>query len=135
VSVAPKLTIFGGSLFNFSFGGRGRGRGKGGLLKRAAGLVSKGLQEMRSPTAGKISPAEKGRSFDDFRQGRPDLFEPPELDSDVDDDQGDEDAAAPGGPGAAPGGAPDGEWPMGCSTCGAPPGGGHRESCAYGWHA
>jgi hypothetical protein len=105
--VSPRFTLFGGGLLSFNFGGGGgkrRGRGKGGLLRRAAGLVGKGLREMRpgGATSGKISGAEKGRSFDEFKASRPDLFEgPPEfditVDSDVDDDdQGDEDDRAGG---------------------------------------
>jgi len=84
VSVAPKLTLFGGSFLNLSFGGggkRGRGRGKGGLLRRAAGFLGMGVRQLTGKGSGP-KPAGKpaGRSFDQFRDSRPDLFE----------DQGDE---------------------------------------------
>jgi len=81
VSVSPRFTLVGGSLFSFAFGGGGsrggrRGRGKGGLLKRAAGFLAMGVRHLNGKDLhrGKITGREKGRSFDEFRDSRPDLF-------------------------------------------------------------
>jgi hypothetical protein len=97
VHVSPKLTLFGGSLLNLSFGGgsrAGRGRGKGGLLKRLATSAAKTFGELngKDVTRGKITGREKGQAFDEFRAERPDLFAG-QGDADlVDDDQGDDEA-------------------------------------------
>lgn len=94
VNVAPKFTLFGGSLLNFSFGGRqagGRGRSggrSGGGLKRAMNWLGRGVKELggKGATAGKVGAAGmRGKSdrsgfgpssgdFDRFRESRPDLF-------------------------------------------------------------
>jgi len=96
-TVAPKLTIFGGSLLNLSFGGGGgrRGRGKGGLLKRLTGFILAGYREVVGSTKSGPSRAGGGRTgggdaagFDRFRGSRPDLFEG-QL-GDDDGDQGDD---------------------------------------------
>jgi hypothetical protein len=81
-------------MLNFHFGGGGKGRGRrGGLVKRLAGLAFRGVQEMRGkpttgkPLGGKGSSANPGRSFADFQQDRPDLFEVDDIDDQGDDDQ------------------------------------------------
>ena len=132
VSVAPKLTIFGGGLLSINFGGGGKGgRGKGGLFKRVAGLVGKGLSEMRGkPSGGKGSgaPAGGGRSFDDFCSSRPDLVLGGSDDDlgDEGDDQGDDDAYRM--PDQS-GGDQGHHWRADCPECGRAPGTGHAYEC------
>lgn len=132
VSVAPKLTIFGGGLLSFNFGGGGKGRGRrgGGLLKRLTGLAVRGYREMTNPTSGKISPTEKGRSFDEFKAGRPDLFD----DQGPEDDDQDDDGAPVEGNGHGEGGAHEGPTYGAKDVCDACQGvhGHHWHGCVRG---
>lgn len=89
VSVAPKFTLFGGSLLSFTFGGRGGRRGtsrRGGALKRAGSFLATGLRGLsgKDTTSGKIghpgmtTKADRpggADSFARFRDSRPELFD------------------------------------------------------------
>jgi hypothetical protein len=140
-TVAPKLTIFGGSFLNLNFGGGGgrRGRGKGGLLKRLSGFVLRGYREVTGGSKPGTSRPGGGRTgggdsagFDRFRDSRPDLFEG-QLGDDDEDLGGDAqqvDAPTSGDD------APDPGWQGGCPNCGHPPGpvgARHYEGCSHGW--
>lgn len=120
---------------NINIGGgggrRGGGRGKGGLLKRATGFLTLGLRQLsgKGGASGVSGPRSTGkgggRSFDDFRSSRPDLFDDgPEVD---DVDQGEDD-----GPDGVPdhGGQPGGPTTKAhCPACGHPDG--HAYNCTY----
>jgi len=87
-------------LFQINIGGRGRrGGGLVGRIKRVARSGLRTMQEARGKDDGKPSRGRSGgrpaRSFAEFQQERPDLFDgPPEFDISVDSDQDeDEDEA------------------------------------------
>ena len=132
VSVAPKFTLFGGGFLTLNLGGRGGGRGRKGLLSRMVGFLSLGARHLTGKGAKAGSGNGSGRTFDQFRADRPDLFggEPGEAAGvDLDENQGDDD----GGPVGVPDhdGQPGGPTTTAhCPSCGHPPGG-HSYSCQY----
>lgn len=91
------------SLFRSGGGGRGRGRGRrgGGLISRLAKSAAKTFGEARGKDSGQGKGksagrsgtgqgSRSGRSFDEFKEDRPDLFEEEQI-PDGDDTSGSDD--------------------------------------------